>query len=77
MKLSAMKVDPALSELGDWVENIPAGYPHQGPRHQQQRLSRARGEARAGDFDRFCRMIRAMDIAYLAYFKDKPPDAKP
>src|SRR5215471_18762872 len=23
MKLSAMKIDPALSEQGDWVENIP------------------------------------------------------
>jgi hypothetical protein len=23
MKLSAMKVDPALTEQGDWVENIP------------------------------------------------------
>jgi hypothetical protein len=23
MKLSAMKIDPALSEKGDWVENIP------------------------------------------------------
>jgi hypothetical protein len=29
------------------------------------------------DFNRFCALIRAMDAAYLAYFKDKPPDAQP
>jgi hypothetical protein len=23
MKLSGMKIDPALSEQGDWVENFP------------------------------------------------------
>jgi hypothetical protein len=23
MKLSAIKIDPALTEQGDWVENIP------------------------------------------------------
>jgi hypothetical protein len=31
----------------------------------------------AEDFGRFCRMIRAMDAAYLAYLRDKPPSAKP
>jgi hypothetical protein len=29
------------------------------------------------DFNRFCALIRAMDAAYLAYFKDKPPSAQP
>jgi hypothetical protein len=29
------------------------------------------------DFNRFCALIHAMDAAYLAYFKDKPPDAQP
>lgn len=27
-------------------------------------------------FDRFARLIRAMDAAYLAYFRDKKTDAK-
>ena len=27
------------------------------------------------DFNRFCALIRAMDAAYLAYFKDKQPGA--
>src|SRR5215468_5320837 len=27
------------------------------------------------DFNRFCALIRAMDAAYLAYFKDKQPSA--
>jgi hypothetical protein len=26
------------------------------------------------EFDRFCRLIRAMDSAYLAYFRDKKTD---
>ena len=37
----------------------------------------ARHGIEAEDFDRFCRMIRAMDAAYLAYLKDKPPSATP
>jgi hypothetical protein len=36
-----------------------------------------RHSIKAEDFDRFCRLIRAMDAAYLAYLKDKPPSAKP
>jgi hypothetical protein len=37
----------------------------------------ARHGIEAEDFDRFCALIRAMDTAYLAHFKDKPPGAKP
>jgi len=29
------------------------------------------------DFNRFCALIRAMDAAYLTYFKDKQPGAHP
>ena len=36
----------------------------------------ARYRIEGEDFDRFCRLIRAMDAVYLAYLKDKPPDAK-
>ena len=28
-------------------------------------------------FERFCRLIRAMDAAYVSHVKDKPPDAQP
>jgi hypothetical protein len=37
----------------------------------------ARHGIEADGYDRFCRLIRAMDAAYLTYLKDKPPDAKP
>jgi hypothetical protein len=37
----------------------------------------ARHGINGDDFNRFCALIRAMDAAYLAYFKDKQPGAQP
>jgi hypothetical protein len=48
MKLSTMKIDPALTEQGDRVENIPDP-------------PGIRIRANGDDFNCFCALVRAMD----------------